>query len=317
MPGYRSISVYIQWEGTQLETNTDIWTVSQKVFRGLEGISQTAFETAARSAGFGPGKWRGWLLPAYLIQPEPISSATLRIRNPYTNATLFTRRLSQFAARGYLIESETGYSLSDSGLAAARSLIAASNSALNQMALPAESTLAQCNQLLEKIRQACLDSSEPHSKWCLLHNGSRESSEGHTLICSISQQLSDLAAWRDDCHLAAWQPYHYLHGSVWEVFTLFWRGEAKTIDDVTRICSEKRGIVQSEYHTAINELKMRGWLSVADDGVCTLTSAGYKTRQSAEDYTDEMFYAPFQTLSAAESQDLLYYLLQIEQYLPT
>lgn len=296
-----------------METDKDIWTVSQRVLCGLETISQPAFEQAARSAGFAPGEWRGWLLPAYLIQPDPISPAILRIRNPYANAGLFSRRLALFASRGYLIESETGYSLSESGLTAARSLIAAGKMALNQTPLPAESALILCNQLLEKIHQACLESSEPHSKWCFLHNGSHEPADGHSLICTTSQQLSDLAAWRDDCHLGAWQPYHYLHGSVWEIFTLFWRGEAKTMADIIRLCSARRGISPAEYGTAIEELKMRGWLTAADDGLCALTPAGNKTRQAAEDYTDEMFYAPFQTLNETDAHDLLNCLAQLEQ----
>lgn len=298
-----------------METPKDIWTACTNVLRGLESVSQPAFDQAAESAGLIHGEWRGWLLPAYLIQPDPISAAVLRIRNPYANASLFTQRLAQFTLRGFLVETESGYFLSETGFDTARALLAAGQSVLIQLNLPDASILDTCNQHLSHIRQACLECSEPHSKWCLEHNGSRDHGEGHKPICTTSQLLSDLTAWRDDCHLGAWQPYHYLHGNVWEVFTLFWQGQARTIDDIVQICSIRRGFNRDEYLTAIDGLMMRGWLTESEDGSLGLSPSGLKTRQAAEEYTDEMFYAPFHTLTEPAAQELLQALQYIEQQL--
>lgn len=282
----------------------DIWTDCQEIQHRFAQLSLPAVNIASKQVGFEADTWQEWLIPALNLYPETLTTTKLRIRFPYTSAVYFSQLLSENSKLGFLSESETGYLLTDKGLHAALTLWKTYITALEKHPFSSHDSLKAAAHGLDALVQNALSVSDPHSKWCLQHNRSTAYSPHSSLICQIHQSLSDLDAWRDDCHLGAWQPYHYLHGYVWEVFTVLWHGEANTIEEITEKLSASRGVSRAEYITAIEELEMRGWLNMDRQNHYTLTRSGMMTRQAAEDYTDEMFFQPFRLLPEADRNTL-------------
>jgi hypothetical protein len=117
----------------------------------------------------------------------------------------------------------------------------------------------------------------------------------------IDQYGGDLAAYRDDAHLAAWLP-HNIEGHAWEAFSYLWSGEANTLDELFYKL-ECRGCLMDEYQQALAELLQRGWIK-EDSGSYQLTIHGQEIRRAAEEATDQYFYAPWSCLSPGETDEL-------------
>jgi hypothetical protein len=292
-----------------------LWVLCQDVVKSLDQISLSSMQDAAKQVGLENDEWKGWLFPAYILAPDDVSVSKLRIRMPYVHAAFFEAKLVKYAKRGYLTGKENQYFLTPIGMEAAENILQGRQDALSQVKSISPDQSLQLAEILCKIIQNCNDSNEPHSKWCLNHN--RRQMESQTVVhplVTIDQYLSDLCAWRDDCHLASWQPFHYLHGQVWEVFTLLWREEAHSLDEVCDQLCFKRGFSRVEYIHAINEIEIRGWV-LEQDGALSLTAAGKKIRQSAEGYTDELFLPPFLSISTFEQNQLSDLLISLQNHL--
>lgn len=254
----------------------DYWNDLQEITDLLTKISSPAMQQAAEMAGYPNNEWRGWLLPAYILSPNPIDPATLRIRSAYTNPTFFSKLLINQAKQGNLLEENDGYLLSPSSQKTAKSILASARKQIRLLPEQPQDLISRLVQLLKRVLFACGETEEPHSKWCLNHNHDPIVVDTQPGIIQLDQILSDLAAWRDDCHLGAWQPYHYLQGYAWEFFTLVWVGDAHRIDDICQKLSVKRGFSAVVYQTALEELKLRGWLFCENEHVY-LTTAGAKS----------------------------------------
>jgi hypothetical protein len=291
-----------------------LWVVCQDVIKSLDQISQPSMQIAAKQAGLENNEWQGWLFPAYAAAPEDISVYKLRIHMPYAHASFFESKLVKYARKGYLTGKDNLFFLTQSGMEAAENILQARWEALSTFHLTSPKQSRQLADFLEQITRVCHDSIEPHSKWCLLHNRRQPETPASSALVRIDQYLSDLCAWRDDCHLASWQPFHYLHGHVWEVFTFLWQENNHTLDEICDQLCLQRGFSRLEYMNAIKELEIRGWV-LEEEGIFSLTVSGRKVRQSAEDYTDELFFPPFQTLSAHEQKELSDLLSSLHQQL--
>ena len=120
-------------------------------------------------------------------------------------------------------------------------------------------------------------------------------------MARIEQYLSDLGAFRDDVHLAAWKP-HDIQGHAWEAFTFIWRGEATTLEALADAL-KPRGFTSEDYAAALEDLRARAWIEERA-GEYRVTPEGGKLRQAAEELTDAYYYAPWEVLSEDERQTL-------------
>ncbi len=292
----------------------DYWKNIQIISDHLYEISAASIEKAAELSGYPNNEWRGWLIPAFILAPDPIDAGKIRIRSPYSNPTKISSILAKQCLNGSLIESDGEYRLSPRAKKAAQKMVDASRAALiEQVAYPIQ-YLNQITRLLQPVYAACLKSAEPQSKWSILHNRDQIQLESQPAIIQIDQICSDLAAWRDDCHLGAWQPYHYIQGSVWEVLSLMWQSNLHTLAEISEKLCELRGFSEQDYLSALEDLKLRGWV-FEESGHYFLTNSGSTIRQLAEDYTDEMFYTPFYVLNETELAELKQLLEDFIQYL--
>ncbi len=259
-------------------------------------------EQVAAECGFKSPEWQGWLLLALTFEPDPISAETLRIRSPYTSPRLYAERLENAANGGFLVAvAEDKYRLTELGRRAARHIIDAAYAEMATLHPLPSQDLERLADLLRRLVFACLSAPEPPGKWCIAHSRRTEPEFFTSIVARIDQYLSDLASYRDDAHLAAWQT-HDVCAHAWEALTYLWRGEAATLDE---LCAKlgRRGRSPHEYRQALQELVNRGWIEEETSGY-RLTPQGLEVRQSAEELTDRYFYAPWGCLDQEETEEL-------------
>ncbi len=117
----------------------------------------------------------------------------------------------------------------------------------------------------------------------------------------IEQAISCLYAYRDEAHIAAWQPSG-LSATALESLTLLWRGEA---DSLATVCQRlaHRGHPPQAYAEALAELRARGFIE-EPEGAPHVTEAGRAFRDQVEANTDRYFFAPWSCLDDAEKAEL-------------
>ncbi len=279
-----------------------LWPIAQETLRTLGKHYGPEMDQVA--ADLHLPEWYGWLLAALTFEPEPISATRLRIRFPYTSARTYDERLANVARRGFLVlvtGTEDEYRLTESGREALERVVGAAYTKMAMLQPLPSAELERLAALLLRVVKSCLTAPEPPGKWCITHSRRIDPGEGAPVVIRIDQYLSDLSAYRDDAHLAAWQPYH-IEGHTWEAFTYLWREEAATLDDLCQKLKH-RGHSQDEYKQAVEDLIERGWVAERAEKYL-VTALGNEIRQTAEETTDRYFYAPWSCLNQGEIEDL-------------
>jgi len=290
-----------------------LWPTALEALEALGTHYGPAMDQAAAELGL--SEWNGWLLPALMFEPEPISATLLRTRSPYTSARWFNARLAKAARQGFLIpvaEAEGEYRLTELGRQAAERVMGAMYVKLAALQPLSSTDLERLASLLRRLVMSCLAAPEPPGKWYILHSRRIDPGDNASVVARIDQYGGDLAAYRDDAHLAAWQS-HNIEGHAWEAFTYLWRGEATTLDEVSQKL-ERRGYSRDEYRHALEDLIGRGWAQ-GEAGKYQVTASGQKIRQAAEEITDRYFYAPWSCLSQEEMEDLWTLLIHLHDSL--
>ena len=277
------------------------WPLVLEALQALSKQYTREMDETANQAGLKAPLWY-LLLPALSFDPGPTTAERLCIRHPYTAPRNYKKRLQTLAEEGYLISvPEDEYYLSEEGRHLTRLIIQSAYSELEVLEPLLLMDLDPLADLLRTLVDACLVADEPPGKWSLHHSRRIDPGERVALIVKIDHYLSDLAAYRDDAHLAAWQPYG-LSGQAWEAFTVLWRGEAGSLEEVYKKL-ERRSYTRGEYAQALQDLVKRGWLRLEQDRF-RLTDEGRTVRQVVENQTDKFFYAPWDCLDEGEKQHL-------------
>jgi DNA-binding PadR family transcriptional regulator len=279
-----------------------LWSTALEVLQALGRhygpvMDQTAAELKL-------SEWNGWLLPALVFEPEPISATRFRVRTPYTSARLYNERLAKAAKQGFLTpvaEAENEYRLTELGRQAAERVIRAAYAKMTALQPMPSTELERLAILLHQLAKSCITTPEPPGKWCIIHSRRSDPGDNASVVVRIDQYLSDLAAFRDDAHLAAWQS-HNIEGHIWETFTHLWRGEATTLDGLYHKL-ERRGYSLDEYKQALENLIKRGWIK-EETGEYRVTPLGQEVRQAVEEATDLYFYGAWSCLSPEETEEL-------------
>lgn len=291
----------------------DLYPLALDAFRELGSRYSPAMQQAASRSGLDDSHHWFLLLTAQMFDPEAISPERLRIRSPYTATQAYQVRLDRLASQGLLAPYGKGeFRLTKAGRQAAQNILEA---AYQQMAalesLPAAS-LERLTTLLRRLVGASLKAAEPPGKWSLLHSRLTDPGDNAPVLVRIDQYLTDLAAYRDDAHLAAWQPYQ-VSGQVWDTLTLLWRSEEVNLDELYQKL-QVRGYSQASYNQVLRDLVNRGWAADVN-GKYRLTLEGQELRQAAEQTTDRYFYTPWVCLDDAEDAELRSLLTQLAESL--
>lgn len=264
-------------------------------------------EAAAAQLNLG-AEWH-LFLAAPVFEPDPLSVERLQVRSPYTNPQHVTRQLTKLAQAGFFAPApEGGYRLTPSGSRALQDIYQTAYAAMAAFQpLPAEK-MERLAELLERVVTACLAAPEPPGKWCIQH--SLRSVSGQPVSVRIDQHLTDISAYRDDAHLAAWRPYG-VSGPAWDALTCLWQAAADTPAAIQQRLA-RRGFAASDYAAALGDLSALGWVET-DGSTWLITELGARMRSEAEERTDTYFSAPWGCLSSAESDELARLLDEIQE----
>ena len=290
---------------------TLFWPVARAAFIALNGAYWPAIESAARVRGIESPAWQ--YLPYLLVfKGEPLSAAVMRTRGAYISARLFEERFETLVQQGFLSREASGaepggvstarYVPTNAGLSAAHSLLNTAHSRMSRLTPLPLVELERLASLLERVVRACLKPHAPLDGWCISHSMNLDPGPRAHVVARIDQHLSDLAAYRDDCHLSSWRG-HGVEGHSWEILTFVWRKQADSLDAL-REKLKHRGFTQEETSQAVQELLDRGWMEGTPVRYST-TAVGSDVRQTAQDTTEALFNAPFACLDDAESAELV------------
>jgi hypothetical protein len=246
------------------------------------------------------------LLVARAIEPDSISPERIRRRYPYAARTNWEQPMTTLAERQLLeAQGDSSYRLTPGGSALVTRLLrefyaglAGIEKAIEPVYAPAE--VDRLDALLNKIVAAGLDSPIDHPGLTDSHGLVPDGPA--TALARIDQALDDLNAFRDDAHLAAWQPLQ-VAGEAWELLTFMWRGEVKNADEMAEKVAF-RGHSRETYQSALGDLIRRGWVRAAGENSFELTASGRQVREEAEAVTDRNFYTPWQVLTDNETNEV-------------
>jgi DNA-binding MarR family transcriptional regulator len=289
---------------------TDLYQLSQDALQALDPHYRPAMQQALADAGLEGRHW-GILLFTQGVEPQPLSTARLHGFSPYNALESLAKRQAEAAEKGLIAPVEGGYRLTEAGRGALQASFGAVYQALSAFEpLPAGDT-RRLVELLRRLVDASLTAPAPADKSHLI--ASRKTDPGATvsLAAQVDQYLTDLNGFRDDAHIAAWQPTG-IDGPTWEALTMVWRGDANTPEALAEKLTG-RGLELPIYAAALRSLAERGWLAERD-GTYSVTDQGRAIRQQVEDETDRLFYEPWGVLDDGEAQELRLLLTRLGQH---
>jgi hypothetical protein len=290
------------------ETKLDLFSLIGEAL----GAIGTQYDEALRQTNADLGlEGQDWNLLFAVQGLEPDSATAARLQRFAANVTPQTleAQLAEAAGRGLLSgDAAQGYRFTERGRSAVKQSFGAVHSALAAVELLPEGQQRRLNMLVQRLVDATLAQPEPADKAVLLASRLTDPGAGASASALTDQYLTDLARFRDDAHLAAWQPSG-VGGIAWEALTLIWRGEAYSPDTLAKQL-ERRAQPAQVYVDAIHQLVERGWIAQYGE-TYRVTERGAALRQQAEDLTDRYFYAPWNSLSASEIEELRGLLTQL------
>jgi predicted transcriptional regulator len=280
-----------------------LWSLTKDVSQAIPAAVRDEVNALFEESGLNePAYSFNVLFAAQRFAPDLVSAARLGIRNPYSDPAQLDKYLSEVAEAGFITPKEGGeYEPTEKGLTAFQKVNHDFYTRLGELDTLPEENLIQVENLLTKVVQASLDAEEPADKPCITVSHRGHFAGEYAPLARIDNRLDDLNAFRDDVHLAAWQPSG-VSGQAWEALTFLWRGEARTAEELV----EKlpfRGHSAEAYAEALADLASRSWVEETADGY-QLTEKGQAVRQQAEETTDRYFLAPWACLSDAEKLQL-------------
>ncbi len=243
----------------------------------------------------------GLLILAATFDPEPISASILQKRSPYTNASFFLQGLEYARDHHLLEEIRPGeFILSASTCKQVIDLLAEVRIALAEADPLPKVDSRRLGYLLHKLARAMVEN--PASPEC------QSVKRGYAIMPApvpplpyTEQAISCLGAYRDDSHLAAWQPTG-ISATALEALTFFWRGEADSLDS---LCEKLpfRNHLKETYAAALEELRRLGYIEGPDEAP-SVTVQGKAFRDRVEKVTDEIFFTPWTALAQAEIDEI-------------
>ncbi len=245
----------------------------------------------------------GWMLiQAAEFDPEPLSVERFRVRAVYSAPRLTAALLELLASEGWFDRQGEDYTLTTSGRAVLARIRERRVLPFAHFAPVDAAQIARLAGLLRRVIDSSLQAPKPPGTWCLAHSRNRTPDSAASPLAQIIQYGSDLNAFRDDCHMAAYRP-HAIEGYCWEVFSMVCDASATTADALFDQLAY-RGWTRSEYAAALDELARRGWIAF-DTAGCTAAPDGLAVRAAVEQQTDAYFYAPWDCLTPVEFDELV------------
>jgi hypothetical protein len=235
-------------------------------------------------------------------EPEPFTLNRFVEIFPYTNSERLAPSLEALVKADMFDRvGEDAYVLTDIGRETVEGIFESAHQALGGIEPLPKIKMDELNNLLLTLVEAIVQAPQPEEKWSFCY--SRWTDPGRDVSGAVrtDQYLTDLYRFRDDAHIAAWKPYE-VSGAAWEVLTFMWREEAKSPNELVEALSYRMR-EEEEYVQILRDLTNREWVEIIEQNY-QVTAAGEKIRQEAEDRTDHIFFAPWESLNKDQINDL-------------
>lgn len=287
-----------------------IWSVLEDTFDLLGGYGFAAMDKAATEMELKPG-WMTWIAAIWLFDSEPITTANFMRMLPYGLTCLNEERFTSAVRQGYLLSGgENGYTPTEAGMRAAQKVWRDAGDSLAHLNPVPEAQLRKIFDYLVQIGEASMSASEPPPHLFISHK--RENYRRFGTVYPLERFVvlfGELAAYRDDSHIAAWQA-HNIEGHAWEVLTYLWRGQTAASADMLFEKLSYRSIPREVYVQDLRELESRNWAQ-EEAGEYRITAEGKRIREEAEALTDRYFFAPWSCSNESDLEDLMNLAIQL------
>lgn len=252
----------------------------------------------------------GWVMVQMVeFAPEPLTVEKFRKRAVYSAPRLSLALLELLASEKWLDRIGDEYHLTDAG----RDVIMGRFQLRSQICAgfePIEADLLhRLDHLLTRILEASLASATPPGTWCLAYSRRRAPSSDAPILYRLIHHMSDLNAFRDDAHMAAYSA-HQIEGFVWEAFNFVHAGQANSAESLFDQLAY-RGFSCSDWSDSLEDLSARGWI-VPMDSAYQVAEKGREVFRQVEAQTDAYFYAPWDVLNRDETEELISLLMELE-----
>ena len=239
----------------------------------------------------------------YAFSPDNLTTQDFIERGPYGNPKNYKAQMDASVERNWLEPVKDGeYKLSEKGREQAEQFLAYGEKWFGNLPALTDDETNRIAELLEKLVQAAHQLPKPAKKPTLEIGIRLKPAADVPAMLRVRRHLTDLAYYRDDAHIAAWQSYG-IDGQVWETLTFLWKEEAANGNEIAEKIAEYRNYDADDYTAAFDKLVSKGWAK-NDNENYLITEKGKKIRQEAEDATDQLFYTPFSALDKEEIFEL-------------
>lgn len=244
----------------------------------------------------------GWyLVQAAEFEPEPLTVGKLRVRDIYASEKLVRALLEMMASEKWLDAVGDDYHLTEAGRAILERSRQRTRDVLTDFEPIGHAEIARLEMLVRRVVETSLICPEPPGTWSLVHSRNRAPAQDAPTILKLFHHFSDLNAYRDDAHMAAFMP-HKVEGYVWEAFSYVCSGGAKTADELFDQLAH-RGYSRRDYAEALQLLAARRWIQASGDAYHA-TDSGRTAREKVEQLTDDYFYAAWGCLDEDEFEEV-------------
>jgi predicted transcriptional regulator len=235
------------------------------------------------------------------FDPKPITLELFFRRGPYGSIRVIQQAMEQAVAHGWFkAVDEDQYKLTDKGKKVSKSFWDLFYQVYRDFESIPDADMARMVELLRKVADEVQALPEPAEKWGFSMGRKLDQGPSAPLAIQLRRHIIDLLSFREDAHLASWQPYQ-VSGQLWEVLTYVWRNEANTAAELVEKL-QGRGYDEESYTAALQDLVSRGWIA-QENGKYVATKEGSALRQQAEDATDRYFDAPWVALGQAGMEE--------------
>jgi hypothetical protein len=272
----------------------ELYPALQAAYHSLTPVYEPALLSASESAGLTPSEV-SILLAVLTFEPIPISAQLLNIRSPYTSPAYYHNILIKLKEKG-MLESigDKQFHITSLGLTSIKTILKSAYNAMSSIQPLLVIDLMDFASRLKESSDVCYKASEPPGKWCIQHARKLDPGTGSPVMVRIDQFLTELCAYRDDAHLAAWQSYEE-NGHAWDILTLLWLENSRV---------------------AIVQLSKKGWIISKNDSFEITPFAG-EIRKIVEETTDRYYYAPLKFINQNELEQFLQFLKDFRKGLPS
>jgi hypothetical protein len=280
--------------------NEQVLAALQESMTNLQPLYGEEMTKALEKSELEPPAWYTLVLINGLS--EPVGLDQFRALSPFISMDGLKERIQLGVDKGFIEEAADakGYLLTESGRKAATHPFDVVHKQLDDARPIDAKKLNRLAELFSKIVDTTLSAEQPTKKPNLQRSRTTQPGAKAGPVTLIDQYITDLIAYRDDAHNAAWLP-HGCSAQAWDVLTSVWREQSDDVDGLAERF-EARGYTHESLGAAVEEAQSLGWL-ISSEGKLEVTEAGSRIRQETEDLTNKYYFGPWSALSNEERQE--------------